>query len=244
MKWRAVLIDDERLARKRLRELLGRHPEIEIVGEADDEESALAAVGTLRPDLLFLDMELSPGHGLDLLPRLSYRPTTVFVTAHDTFAVRAFDVCAFDYLLKPVSAERLAQTVERLRASAGPREGSAPEGVRMTDQVVLKDSGTVKIVEASQIAAIKAEGAYSRVLLRDAAPMMVLRGLSEWERILPADGFARVDRSLIVQPALVRQIEATSRDEATVAIDGLATRLSLGRAALARLRRCLSPARG
>src|SRR5690606_10270934 len=97
---RALVIDDERLAPKRLRELLAKHPEIEVVGEADDLDSAQAAAEALRPDLLFLDVDLSPGNGFELLPRLSLQPATVFVTAYDEFAVQAFDVTAFDYLLK------------------------------------------------------------------------------------------------------------------------------------------------
>lgn len=235
---RALVVDDERLARKRLRDLLARHPEVEVVGEADGLESAREAAETLRPDLLFLDVELSPGSGFELLPMLSYRPTTVFVTAYDAFAVRAFEVPAFDYLLKPVEPERLARTIERLIAG---RDASEPvptkERSLAEEQVILKDGGTVRIVELAKIAAIRAEGAYSRVLLTDAAAMMVLRGISEWERMLPAEDFARIDRSLIVRPALVRGIEALSRDEAWVTLDGLAARLEVGRAASLRLRR-------
>ena len=236
---RALVVDDERLARKRLRDLLARHPEIEVVGEADGLESAREAAETLRPDLLFLDVELSPGSGFELLPLLSFRLTTIFVTAYETFAVRAFEVTAFDYLLKPVEPERLARTIERLLAD---REGAEQARAkdrpsRVEDQVVLKDAGTVRIVELAKIAAIRAEGAYSRVLLREAPAMTVLRGISEWERLLPAEDFVRIDRSLIVRPALVRGIEAVSRDEAWVTLEGLASRLEVGRAASLRLRR-------
>lgn len=92
-------------------------------------------------------------------------------------------------------------------------------------------------MELAKIAAIRAEGAYSRVLLSDAPAMTVLRGISEWERLLPAEDFARIDRSLIVRPALVRRIEAMSRDEAWVTLEGVASRLEVGRAASLRLRR-------
>ncbi len=245
---RALLVDDERPARKRLRDLLARHPEIEIAGEADSLESAREAAEALRPDLLFLDVELAPGSGFELVPTLSFRPVTVFVTAYESFALQAFDACAFDYLLKPVEPERLARTVERLLARspavAGTgREGSGDNGAAgrlgLGDRVALKDGGRVRIVDAGQIAAIKAEGAYSRVLLRDGPPMTVLRGIAEWERLLPEESFARVDRSLIVQVRLVRALEVISRDEAWVTLEGLSPRLSVGRAASLRLRRGL-----
>jgi two-component system LytT family response regulator len=235
---RALVVDDERLARKRLRDLLARHPEVEVVGEADGLESAREVAEALRPDLLFLDVELSPGSGFELLPLLSFRPTTIFVTAYETFAVRAFEVAAFDYLLKPVEPERLARAIGRLLLDReGSEQARAMERPRAEDPVVLKDAGTVRIVELAKIAAIRAEGAYSRVLLSEAPAMTVLRGISEWERLLPAEDFARIDRSLIVRPALVRRIEAVSRDEAWVTLEGLASRLEVGRAASLRLRR-------
>lgn len=235
---RALLVDDERLARKRLRELLAKHPEIGVVGEADDLDSAQTAAESLRPDVLFLDVDLSPGDGFELLPRLSFHPTTVFVTAYDKFAVQAFDVPAFDYLLKPVKPERLARTVERLLAERAAKPADTDK-LAPDDQIILKDANTVRIVDPSQIIAIKAEGAYSRVMLRDAGSMTVLRGISEWERTLPEPAFARIDRSLIVQLKLLREIRTVSRDEAWVTLDGLPSPLSIGRAASLRLRRCV-----
>ncbi len=240
---RALIIDDERLARKRLGELLARHPEIEIAGEADDLDSAQSAVETLRPDVLFLDIDLSPGDGFELLPRLSFQPATVFVTAYDKFAVQAFDVPAFDYLLKPVKPERLARTVARLLAErAAPAAGDATPAT--DDHFTLKDAQTVRIVEPAQIVAIKAEGAYSRVMLRDLGAMTVLRGISEWERLLPEPAFARLDRSLLVQLPLVRAIQTVSRDEARVVLEGLPAPLSIGRVASLRLRRCVPALQG
>lgn len=239
---RALLVDDERLARKRLRDLLARHPEIEIVGEEDCLETAETAAEALKPDVLFLDVELSPGNGFDLLPKLSFQPATVFVTAYEAFAVQAFEVLAFDYLLKPVKPERLARTVERLLASRV--SNGEPASVALTDQIVLKDARVMRIVEAGQIIAITAEGAYSRVMLRGMSSMMVLRGISEWERLLPETHFAKLDRSLIVQLPLVRAIEAVSRNEAWVTIDGLSARLGVGRSASLRLRRCVPALQG
>lgn len=230
-----LIVDDERRARKRLGELLAEHPRIEIVGEAECEESALAAVESLRPDVLFLDMELSPGNGLALLPRLSYQPVTIFVTAYDSFAVQAFSVCAFDYLLKPVLPARLAQTIHRLLSSSF-SPGTAPELPATRDRIVLRDGATTSVVALSQILAIQASGAYTKIYLREAAAMTVLRSISEWERLLPLPDFIRLDRSLILHAPSIRLIMTISRDEVQVALNGLATKLTLGRTASQRLK--------
>ncbi|RRJ96168.1 response regulator [Opitutaceae bacterium TAV4] len=244
MMLRAIVVDDERLARKRLRELLSHHPEISVVDEAADAASAIAAVTTWRPDVLFLDMELSPGNGLQLLPQLPVRPIVVFVTAYETFAVQAFEVCAFDYLLKPVHPDRLAQTVRRLLQDAPPSPphsappfALSPSPLTLQDRIPLKDSRTVTLAKLGRIAAIKAAGAYSRVMLCDHPPMTVLRSISEWERTLPARAFMRIDRSLILQLPLVRAIKTISRDECLLTLDGLPSPLTIGRAASRRLRR-------
>ncbi|EIQ01321.1 response regulator of the LytR/AlgR family [Opitutaceae bacterium TAV1] len=238
MTLRAVVVDDERLARKRLRELLSHHAGIAVVDEAADAEGTIAAVKTWRPDVLFLDMELSPGNGLELLPLLPSRPAVVFVTAWESFAVQAFEVCAFDYLLKPVHPDRLAQTVQRLQQGATPGgPAAAPAPLTMQDRIPLKDARTVTVAEVGRITAIRAVGAYSRVLLRDHPPVTVLRGISEWERMLPAGHFLRVDRSLILQVPLVRAIRTVSRDESLLTVEGLPGPLTIGRAASRRLRR-------
>jgi two-component system LytT family response regulator len=122
---RAVVIDDERLARRELRAMLAVHDAIEVVGEAASVEQAVAAVAALRPDVIFLDIQLSPGTGFDLLERLDHAVRIVFVTAFDAFALRAFEVNALDYLLKPIHPQRLAQAVARLTGATEPRGADA-----------------------------------------------------------------------------------------------------------------------
>ncbi|MDF3057941.1 MAG: histidine kinase [Rariglobus sp.] len=242
MRLRVVLVDDGRPARWRLRELLARHVEVEIVGEASDVEEARVLMQTAKPDVVFLEVELSRGRGLDLLPRLSVPlPAVVFVTASDAFAVQAFDAGVFDYLLKPVNPARLGQTVRRLLhgglvGTLVPNALPAVTTLQLQDRISLKGARTIQVTEVGRIAAIVAEGTYSRVLLRDLAPVTVLRGISDWTRSLPMECFTRLERSLILQISLVRGIEVVSRDEALLTIDGLPAPVTIGRTALRRLR--------
>jgi len=240
---RTLLVDDERPARRRLAELLARHPAIEVAGEADGVATAAAEAARLRPDVVFLDIEMPPGNGLDLLPLLPpppELPAIVFVTAYEAFAVQAFEVSALDYLLKPVHPDRLALTVDRLLAARLPRDARPPDAAHtlpLDARVTLGDRQMTRTVEVRDIALIHALGAYSRVSLRGQGSLVVLRSISEWETLLPPGHFERIDRSLIVQPALLRTTERLSRDETLVTLDGVPARLRLGRAASLRLRK-------
>ena len=117
---RALIIDDEPPARRELRRLLAEFPSIEVVGEAGNVEEAEVRIAAVSPSLLFLDIQMPGGSGFDLLTRLDYAPQVVFTTAHDEHAVRAFEVNALDYLLKPIDPERLAAAVSRVRTAAAP----------------------------------------------------------------------------------------------------------------------------
>lgn len=247
---RALLVDDERLARKRLAELLAPyHADIVVAGEAEGVESAALMAANLLPDVVFLDLEMPPEHGLDLLPRLPESPAppaVVFVTAYETFAVQAFTLNALDYLLKPVHPDRLALTLGRLRATrlgspaaAANTAGATEEIWTMESRVTLGDRQTLQSLRVSEIVAIHALGAYSRVCLPGQPAITVLRSISEWERRLPPGGFARIDRSLIVNVHLLRRMEKKSRDEMVVTLEGLPEQLTVGRTAAVRLRRQL-----
>src|SRR5262245_8808237 len=124
---RVLIVDDERRARDELRRLLGRHPDVEIVGEAADAAQARQAVQALQPGLVFLDVQMPAETGFDLLASLECAPSVVFTTAYDEHALRAFEVGALDYLVKPIDPRRLAASLERVRAQAS-RPGHAPEG--------------------------------------------------------------------------------------------------------------------
>src|SRR5579872_2917664 len=156
---RALIVDDEAPARSELAYLLSRHRDVEVVGEAERVDEALELVGELALDVVFLDIELPEASGLQAAPFVRERrdpPAVVFVTAHAGYAVEAFAVEAFDYLLKPVEPERLARVVERL---AG-HEGRAPAAARLP---VVAAAGGTELLDVELVHYVQADGDYSRV---------------------------------------------------------------------------------
>src|SRR5690606_31297607 len=202
---RALIVDDEGPARRWLGKLLTNHPEIRVVGEADGVPAARGVLQELadadRPDVVFLDIQMPPDTGFDLLPCLSTDTQVIFVTAFDNYAVKAFEAHALDYLLKPVHPERLDDTIGRLllkfatvadRPSivSGFRNGqnvrsteslSGDGALQMEDILPLRDRDVLRMVQVGRIAAIRAEGAYTRLLICGQPPMMVLYPIGDWE---------------------------------------------------------------
>jgi len=212
---RVILVDDEPTARVQLTNRLKSHPELEIVGEAEDVTSANDLVQTLKPELIFLDIQMPKKNGFELLPKLEnliQQPAVVFVTAYDEYAIRAFEANALDYLTKPVSAARLAKTILRLSKppvseTAMPHAVStARERLRAEDLVLLRDKSLTMMVKAGEIIAVEAHGDYARILLNEGKNLMMKQTLSLWERQLPADLFIKVSRSLLVNTQSVAKM--------------------------------------
>jgi two-component system LytT family response regulator len=248
---RAILVDDESFLRQHLRERLERHPEIVIVGEAHNVQSAAELVAATRPEIIFLDVQMPPDNGFDLLPRLEHidpLPAVVFVTAFDRYALRAFDVHALDYLTKPVHPERLAQTVERLkRALSQPGAGAtaspalvphlAPETpLEAADLVPLQEGGYLRFVEAGRIAAAQSQGDYTRILAAGGKPVLIKSTLSHWEARLPAGLFSRISRSLLINCQQIQRVARLDRETTQVFFNDIAEPLTLSRIEFRRLR--------
>lgn len=233
---RVLIVDDEPLARHALRRLLGPHAGVDIVGEAETLAEAVAAVERLAPDVLFLDIDLGgEGDGFDLLARLARAPLVVFVTAYAEHAVEAFEVAAVDYLLKPVAPERLAESLQRAGrrlALGAPRPAGGVLALRTPRRTVL--------AAPAEIAALRADGDFTHVLVADQPPLMVGRTLGQFEGLLPSPPFVRLGRSLIINRDRLRRLETASRSLAHATLDGLADPLVLGRNASARLREVLA----
>lgn len=213
---RAILVDDEPLARIHLTTRLKAHPEIEIVGEADDVPSAFSLVESTRPDVIFLDIQMPKKKGFALLPKLEVinpQPAVVFVTAFDEYAIRAFEANALDYLTKPVSAGRLAKTMLRLNkqqvAGTGGFDSATESEKRLEaeDLVLLREKSLAMMVKAGEIAAIESQGDYTRIFLSEGKILMMKKSLLLWEMQLPPDLFAKVSRSRLVNRKSVAKME-------------------------------------
>lgn len=247
----ALLVDDEPLANELMRKLLAAHPEIEVVGVAENVAGARALLETKPPDVVFLDIDMPGDSGLDLLVSVPDGTQVVFVTASEKHAVRAFAAAALDYLVKPVDPERLADTVARIRKrAAGKSKIDAPAadedpgsmlGLDAAVTVPLAGRTSSSVVTVSDVCWIESLRNYTRVALKSPQGVLLFcRRLSQWDSILPADAFARVGRSHIVQISTVNQIEWKSRNETMVTFEAGAAPLTLGRVPAKRLREILT----
>jgi two-component system LytT family response regulator len=235
---RVLIVDDEHLARQAMRRLLADHPEVEIVGEAETIEQAVAAIRQTQPYLVFLDIELGGGDGFDLLTELEQPPVVVFVTAYAEYAVEAFEVNAVDYLLKPVAPERLAESLARAERQLGLASPSVKPRV-----IALRTPKQTVLVPAGEIAALRADGDFTHAFVAGRPVVMIWRTLSHFEDLLPSPPFLRLSRSLMINRDRLRKIEAPSRDSAQVTLDGVAEPMVLGRTAASRLRDALAAGR-
>lgn len=204
---RAVIVDDERLARRELRSLLEEHKGVSVVGEAGGADEAAAVIREVSPDVVFLDIQMPGATGFDLLDRFDVEADIIFVTAYDEYAVRAFEVNALDYLLKPVAPERLARALERL-AGEGRREPEAPlRRLEYDDRLFLDLGGHSRFLKVGTIVSISGAGDYSEVLTEDGKKSLVQKPLKEWEARLPEKYFLRIHRSAIVNLEHVERVE-------------------------------------
>lgn len=205
---KALLIDDERLARSELRRLLKAHPEVEIVGEAANAIQAEEKIASLKPDLIFLDVQMPGRTGFELLADLPDAPHVIFTTAYDQYALKAFDFGALDYLLKPIEPARLTLALARLQTDHEPatEAASATGSLGETDQVFLKDGDRCWLVRVSDIRLLESEGNYARVYFAENRPL-IPRSLQTLETRLDPRLFFRVSRQHIINLRAVRKVE-------------------------------------
>ena len=206
---KALLIDDERLARNELRRLLAAFPEIEIAGEAANAKQAREQLAALKPELLFLDVQMPGETGMELLESLEPPvPHVIFTTAYDEFAVKAFELNALDYLLKPVDPARLAAALEKLRAKLGtpPTASERPAKLAAEDKVFVREGDRCWFVEVKSIRLLESEGNYTRVHFDTAQPQL-FRSLNAMEERLDPKYFFRANRRQIINLAWIDKIE-------------------------------------
>ncbi len=208
----AVIIDDERLARSELRKLLSEYPEIDIVGEAANAEEGLEKIEALHPDLIFLDIQMPGKTGFDMLRDLDKSPDVIFTTAYDEYALKAFEVNALDYLLKPVEPRRLADAIQKLHLQEDKETGTDGDLVvnrdmlREDDQVFVKDGERCWFVKLSDIRLFESVGNYAKVFFGTNKPL-ILKSLNALEERLDEKTFFRANRKHIVNLRLIEKIE-------------------------------------
>jgi two-component system LytT family response regulator len=225
----AIIVDDERLARVNLRKLLAPHPEIKIAGEANSCENALELINLHNPELIFLDIQLSGETGFDLLEVINNSIKIIFVTAFDEYAIRAFEVNAIDYLLKPVNPERLKIAIERVikREKVQEREAKSYE---YSDSIYVRMSNYAsRFIKISSITIIEPVGNYSRIITSEGKHCLVLKTLKQWQEELPDTNFVRIHRSSIVNIEHVDRIEKKSNSPQKAFIKNIPEPLEVSR---------------
>ena len=210
---RAIIIDDERLARKELTTLLSEYPEIELVGESHNADHAKKNIEALKPDLIFLDIQMPAKTGFDLLEELSFVPQVVFTTAYDEYALKAFEVNAFDYLLKPIEKDRLRECITKL-GEQKIEDDEEIENAVITDkqlgpedQVFVKDGDKCWFVKLKKVSAFESEGNYVRVYFDSHKPL-ILKSLNNLEQRLDDKAFFRANRKFIINLNWIENMES------------------------------------
>jgi two-component system LytT family response regulator len=203
---KALVIDDERLARNEVRRMLAEFSWVSVVGEAENADEALTKINELRPDLLFLDVQMPGKTGFDLLESIRGElPHVIFTTAYDEFALRAFEVNALDYLVKPITSERLGLALSRVRDAGQQVVSDAP--LRASDHVLVRDGTRCWFIPVRRIRLLESDGNYTRVYFDSVKPL-IYRSLSTLEQRLPPEVFFRINRQQIVNLDFIENIES------------------------------------
>lgn len=202
---KALIVDDEPLARRELRRLLAAHRSIQIVGEAGDIDEARERIESLAPGVVFLDIQMPGGTGFDLLAQLDRVPAIIFTTAYDRYAVTAFDVNALDYLLKPIEPERLAAALDKLQSVpvAGERAGQRDSSL---EQLFVRDGPRCWFIPLRDVSVFSAEGNYVRIQWGTERPLLG-RSLAALESKLDPQRFFRANRQQIINLQSIRSVE-------------------------------------
>ncbi len=208
---KAIIIDDERLARSELKKLLQEFPDIEVIDEASNADDGLEKIELLNPDLIFLDIQMPGKTGFDLLQELEKAPRVIFTTAYDEYALKAFEVNALDYLLKPIEPRRLTDAIQKLHFEISKENagyGSAMNRGPLTenDQVFVKDGERCWFVKLNEIRLFESVGNYAKVFFANNKPL-ILKSLNALEERLDDRIFFRANRKHIINMRLIEKIE-------------------------------------
>lgn len=203
---KALIIDDERLAREEIKSLLKADNKIEVIGECANAEEAADSIEKLRPDLIFLDIQMPGKNGFELLEEISYVPQVIFVTAYDEYAIKAFEYNALDYLLKPVEASRLREALAKVEEVEEQKVEGNREVLSLNDQVFVKDGEKCWFIKLKDVRVFESIGNYVRIYFDNYKPL-VLKSLNSLEQRLDNRVFFRANRKYIINLNSVEKIE-------------------------------------
>jgi two-component system LytT family response regulator len=221
---RAILVDDVEVMRITLKKVLQQFPNIKLVGEASTFEEAKKIINRLQPDLLFLDIDLNGLTSIDLIGEINCTPKIIFITSHENFAIKAFELNAVDYIMKPVSSKRISKAIERITTPADeiPEGSSENDEKFQSDQIILLNfDNKMNFIKISDINYIEAYGNYTKVNMTDAKLSITYNSIKNWDAKLPEDVFIQIHRSTVVNLLNVLKIEKWTNDTGRLYLKGV-----------------------
>ncbi|MGH7491101.1 MAG: LytR/AlgR family response regulator transcription factor [bacterium] len=236
--FKTLVVDDEWLVRSELKIMLAGYPEIVLVGEAANVAQAIPLIAATRPEVIFLDVQMPGASGFDLLEHVDVSAKIIFITAYDKYAIRAFEVNALDYLLKPISKERLAKAIKKLGMNDAVHTAQSKKA-GYDDVIYLIVNGALKFIKLSMLKCITAEGNYSYLYYADKPRALVSKTLQDWEDILPEQHFVRIHRSAIVNFEFVEKVRKCKNYTQEVYVRGIEKPFMMSRRYAAKLKHLL-----
>ncbi len=221
---KVLVIDDERLAREELKRHLQNHTAFELVGEAADADEAAALITDLQPDLLLLDIQMPGRTGFELLESLEWVPAVIFTTAFDAYAVKAFEINALDYLVKPIRDERFAMAVNRVKEQVTRKQDTREQGAREQggqdtrgglQNIFVKEGDRYYMIKTDEISLIESAGNYAKIYFNQ-QKVLIKKSLNQLEQILDATVFFRVSRQEIINTIFISQMQALPNGQLSV----------------------------
>ncbi|HEY8941978.1 MAG TPA: LytTR family DNA-binding domain-containing protein [Cellvibrio sp.] len=215
---KALVVEDSRIAREGLVRMLKNYPELNVIGEADHPASALLLIEQTRPDVIFLDIHMPGETGFDLLEKLDYRPRIIFTTAYSEYAIKSFDYHTIDYLLKPISHERLDQAIAKLQLATGKQAAESREPLEMNHKIFIKDGDHCHLVTLESIRYFESCKNHVRIFFGDKSTF-IKKSLNLIEERLPRKFFFRANRQYIVNLQTIRSIDEAIHDGFVLTLD-------------------------
>lgn len=235
---KAIIIDDERLARKELATLLENHPNIDVVDEAVNADEAVEKIEAHEPDVIFLDVQMPGKTGFELLESMERVPQVIFTTAYDEFALKAFEFNALDYLLKPIQADRLTESIQKIQARSSKKSNARDHKLGGDDQVFVKDGDKCWFVRLSDVRLFESDGNYIKVYFENFKPM-IHKSLNALDERLDDRTFFRASRKHIINLGWVESIDTWFNGGLLVQLKG-GEKIEVSRRQSARFREMMS----